>query len=59
MSGTRNAARVPTVAEAHQPACGGTFRDDDGVWRVCHLVERHGGKHKGPTVEEFEAASAE
>lgn len=45
----------PKVAEAHQEACGGTFRDGEGVWRVCNLVVRHAGPHKGPTVEEFEA----
>lgn len=58
MSWHKNVARTPVVAEAHQATCGGTFRDDDSVWRVCNLVERHAGKHKGPTVEEFEASEA-
>lgn len=58
MSYHTSVAKPPTVAEAHQHACGGTFRDDDMVWRVCHLVARHAGKHRGPTVEEFEAAEA-
>jgi hypothetical protein len=57
MSWHKSVAKAPVVAEAHQAACGGTFRDDDGTWRVCNLVERHAGKHKGPTVEEFEAAN--
>lgn len=58
MSWHTSAAKVPTVAEAHQRACGGTFRDEKGTWRVCHLVDRHAGRHAGPTVEEFEAADA-
>lgn len=58
MSWHTSAARPPKVAEAHQPACGGTFRDDDGVWRVCNLIERHGGRHAGPTVREFEAGES-